>query len=65
MMKVEITSQFTNNGKMFYHWSMFTGPDGIDEVRGFASDLIEVFSKIVEWQERIALDYIDEPTKEQ
>ena len=65
MMKVEITNQFTDDGKQFYRWSMFTGPDGIDEVRGFASDLIEVFSKIVEWQERIALDYIDEPTKEQ
>jgi hypothetical protein len=64
-MKIEITNQYTREGKEFYYWSMFTGPDGIDEVRGFASDLIEVFSKIVEWQERIALDYTEEPTKEQ
>jgi hypothetical protein len=38
---------------------LYDGPDGKDEVKGFAVDLIEVFSKIVEWRERIAKDYAD------
>jgi hypothetical protein len=32
----------------------------IDEVKGFATDLIEVFSKIIEWRERIGADYAKE-----
>jgi hypothetical protein len=29
-------------------------------VKGFATDLIEVFSKIIEWRERIGNDYAQE-----
>ena len=60
MTKIEIDSHYTQDGKEYYYWTMWTGPDGIDEVKGFATDLIEVFSKIVEWRERIGRDYAEE-----
>jgi len=59
-MKIEILNHFTPDGKEFYYWTLYDGPDDIDEVKGFAMDLIEVFSKIVEWRERIGQDYANE-----
>lgn len=59
-MKIEITNRFTPNGKEFYEWDLYDGPDGIDHVHGYANDLIQAFSKIVEWQDRIGRDYADE-----
>jgi len=59
-MQIEIINHFTPDGKEFYYWTLYDGPDGIDEVKGFAMDLIEVFSKIVEWRERIGQDYANE-----
>ena len=63
-MKIEILNHFTPDGKEFYYWTLNDGPDGIDEVKGFAMDLIEVFSKIVEWRERIGQDYANEFLKD-
>jgi hypothetical protein len=59
-MKIDIINHFTNDGKEYFYWELYDGPDGIDRVSGFATDLIEVFSKIVEWRERIAKDYYDD-----
>jgi len=59
-MKIEIINHFTPDGKEFYYWTLYDGPDDIDQVKGFAMDLIEVFSKIVEWRERIGQDYANE-----
>jgi hypothetical protein len=61
-MRIEINSHLTPNGKEFYYWTLADGPENIDEVKGFATDLIEVFSKIVEWRERIGKDYADNTT---
>jgi hypothetical protein len=58
-MKIEITEHHTGQGTAFFYWEMHDGPEDIDEVKGFATDLIEVFSKIVEWREKIASDYTD------
>lgn len=58
-MKIVITTQFTNDGQQFFYWTLADGPDGIDEARGFGTDLIHVFSKILEWRERIARDYCE------
>jgi hypothetical protein len=58
-MKIEIHNQFTLEGKEFYYWELNDGPEEIDEVKGFATDLVEVFSKIIEWRERLAKDYIE------
>ena len=59
-MKIDIINHFTKEGKEYFYWELFDGPDGIDRVSGFATDLIEVFSKIVEWRERIGKDYYDD-----
>lgn len=59
-MKIEILNHFTKNGQEFFYWTLWDGPDGIDEVKGFATDLAEVFSKILEWRERIAADYVEQ-----
>jgi hypothetical protein len=63
-MRIEINNHFTKDGKEFIYWNMWDGPDGIDEEKGFATDLVEVFSKILEWRERIAADYADEINQE-
>jgi hypothetical protein len=61
-MKLEITNHFAPNGTEFFYWKLFDGTENIDEVSGFGSDLIEVFSKVIEWRERISRDYIDNET---
>jgi hypothetical protein len=63
-MKIEINNHFTKDGEEFFYWELYDGPDGIDHVSGFASDLIIVFSKIVEWRERIGKDYYDDLTED-
>ena len=59
-MKIEITNRFTTDGQVYYEWSLYDGPDGIDHAHGYASDLVQAFSKIFEWRERIAADYTAE-----
>jgi hypothetical protein len=59
-MKIEIVNHFTNNGNEFFRFELYDGPDGIEHVSGFASDLVEAFSKIIEWRERISQDYYNE-----
>jgi hypothetical protein len=59
-MLIKIENRFTPGGQEFYEWSLRDGPDGIEEVRGYATDLITAFSKIIEWRERIASEYAEE-----
>lgn len=59
-MKIEIASKFTPDGKEFYEWDLWDGPDGFDHAHGYASDLIVAFSKLIEWRERISRDYAEE-----
>lgn len=59
-MRIEITNRFTSDGKEFYEWDLDDGPDGIDHAHGYASDLVQAFSKILEWHERIGADYAAE-----
>lgn len=56
-MRIEIQNKFAVNGKEYFQFEMYDGPDGIEHVSGFAVDLVEAFSKILEWRERIAHDY--------
>jgi predicted choloylglycine hydrolase len=56
-MEIKIVDRFTASGGQFYEWWLYSGPDGVEEVHGYASDLITAFSKIMEWHERIASDY--------
>ena len=59
-MRAEIFDRYTSDGRVFFEWSLADGPDGIEEVHGYATDLITAFSKIIEWRERIAADYAAE-----
>jgi len=59
-MQIEIVNHFTNTGKEFFRFELYDGPDGIEHVSGFASDLVEAFSKIIEWRERIGQEYYNE-----
>jgi len=63
-MKVKILNKFTPDGKEFFEWWLWDGPNGVEEVHGYASDLVVAFSKIVEWRERIAADYVEEVIKD-
>jgi len=56
-MKVEITNHFTSDKREYFRWEIYDGPDGIEHARGFASDIVIAFTKIMEWRERIAMDY--------
>ena len=59
-MKIEITSQFTADGREYIEWDLYDGPaDCSDHAHGYATDLVQAFSKIFEWRERIAADYAD------
>jgi len=59
-MKIDIADRFTPEGRVFYEWNLWDGPDGIDHAHGYASDLVQAFSKILEWHERIGADYAAE-----
>jgi hypothetical protein len=59
-MKIEIINHFTADGREYLKWDLWDGPDGIEHAHGFAIDLIQCFSKILEWRERIAADYAAE-----
>ena len=58
-MKISVTNAFTNDGKEYYKWDLRSGPNEIEHVHGFATDLITAFTKVLEWEERIAADYND------
>jgi hypothetical protein len=62
-MKIQIVNRFTETGKEYIEWDLYDGPDGIEHAHGYAVDLIHAFSKIIEWREKIANDYIDELTE--
>lgn len=59
-MKLEILNHFSPEGGEYYEYTLFDGPDGIERVHGYSTDLIVAFTKVLEWRERIARDYIEE-----
>jgi hypothetical protein len=61
-MLIKIIDRHAANGTPFFEWSLNDGPDGIEEVRGYATDLITAFSKLIEWRERIAAEYATNTT---
>lgn len=63
-MKIEILTRYTAQGQPYIEWSLFTGPDGIEHIHGYARDLIQAFSKILEWNTRIDEEYIEEFQKD-
>ncbi len=61
-MLIKIVDRFAANGTHFFEWTLNDGPDGVEEVHGYATDLITTFSKLIEWRERIAADYANDTT---
>jgi len=59
-MLIKIVNHFSSDGKEYFRFDLYDGPDGIEHVSGFSVDLIEAFSKILEWRERISRDYYNE-----
>lgn len=59
-MKISIVNKFTAEGREYIEWDLWDGPDGADHAHGYASDLVQAFSKIFEWRERIAADYAND-----
>lgn len=62
-MKIEITSRFTPSGREYFEFEMWDGPNGVEHVRGFSVDLINTFTKLIEWREMIARDYQELPSQ--
>jgi len=59
-MLIQITNHFNANGKEYFEWDLWDGPaDSSDHAHGYATDLVQAFSKIFEWRERISSDYDD------
>ena len=59
-MKINIINRFTPDGREYIEWDIWDGPvDGGDHAHGYAVDLVQAFSKIFEWHERISMDYAD------
>lgn len=64
-MRISISSHFTSDGKEYYEWDLWAGPaDCSDHAHGYAVDLITAFSKLLEWNERIASDYAAEVSED-
>jgi hypothetical protein len=59
-MEIKIVDRFTASGGQFYEWWLYGGPDGVEEVHGYATDMVTAFSKLLEWHERINADYAAE-----
>jgi len=60
-MKINIINRFTSDGREYIEWDIWDGPaDHSDHAHGYAVDLVQAFSKIFEWHERISMDYADE-----
>lgn len=55
-MKISITNQ-SHNDKEYFEWELEDGPEEFEKVKGYSTDLINVFTKILEWRERIRSDY--------
>jgi hypothetical protein len=59
-MKVEITNQWFE-GREYFEFTLYDGPDCSERAHGYSVDLIEAFTKIIEWREMISRDYEDLP----
>lgn len=63
-MKIEIYDLW-RGGNTVYFWTLYDGPDGIDKVSGYATSLEEAVTKILDWRQRIANDYIGSLSEEE
>jgi hypothetical protein len=55
-MKVTIKS-LKNGNTEIYEFELQDGPGEVEHVKGYSTDLVNVFTKLLEWRERIKNDY--------
>ena len=55
-MKIEIKSQ-NFEVKQYFEFILQDGPGDRERVKGYATDLIIAFTKVIEWHERIEREY--------
>jgi hypothetical protein len=55
-MKIEICNHLFE-GREYFEFTLHDGPENVERAHGYSVDLIEAFTKIIEWRERIAQDY--------
>lgn len=55
-MKITIKSQQNGNAEI-YEFELHDGPGEVEHVKGYSTDLVNVFTKLLEWRERIKNDY--------
>jgi hypothetical protein len=55
-MKIEIKSQ-NFEGRQYFEFILQDGPGDRERVKGYATDLIIAFTKVIEWHERIEREY--------
>lgn len=55
-MKIEVCNQWFE-GREYFEFTLYDGPDDRERAHGYSVDLIEAFTKIIEWRERISRDY--------
>jgi len=57
-MKIEVESH-DHEGQIYFEFVLQDGPGNRERVRGYATDLIVAFTKVIEWHERIEREYRD------
>ena len=57
-MKINIVNHLDGE-KEFFEWELSDGPEEFETVKGYSTDLINAFTKILEWRERIKKDYLE------
>lgn len=59
-MKISIVNKTSKDNDMeYFEWELNDGPEEFERVTGYSSDLINAFTKILEWRERIRADFED------
>lgn len=55
-MKISIVNHLDGDREIF-EWELSDGPEEFETAKGYSTDLINAFTKILEWRERIKNDY--------
>jgi hypothetical protein len=55
-MLIKIKSH-TNGNTEIFEFELLDGPGEVEHVKGYSTDLVNVFTKLLEWRERIQKDY--------
>lgn len=63
-MRIEICNQWFEE-REYFEFTLYDGPNSSERAHGYSTDLIVAFTKIIEWREKIARDYVELPPADQ